>query len=506
VITLPDLPDGTVGKFYHFTIIPQPPDIYNFTLISGSLPPGLNLVTALGELFGTPTTPGAYTFTLRTRGFGQCPGFRTYTMAIHAASSNISAPEVCNSATVTVSLTNNAASAQNATFTSTLSPQLLAIQGACSANVGECAVVNASTLTWSGVLAAGQTATIVYQAQIAAGVMNGAQVCATTTATIGSSSPTDLTACATVNCPAIGPGALPPTTSPPSDQKAGSVLIYNLYTSSTDPNRQNTRINITNIEPTRAAFVHMFFVDGATCGVADSSICLTSNQTASFLVSDLDPGTNGYIVAVAVDKQGCPINFNYLIGDEYVKFTSGHAANLGAEAITAIAAESPSCDRNSTTAVLAFDGVSYSALPHALALDNLGSRLDGNETLLILNRLGGDLATGAATLTSIFGLVFDDAENGLSFSFAPGACQFRSNLANSFPRTAPRFENLIPTGRSGWMKLWAADGTAAMTGAAINFNANTAASATAFNQGHNLHVLTLTTAASFAIPIFPPAC
>jgi hypothetical protein len=304
----------------------------------------------------------------------------------------------------------------------------------------------------------------------------------------------------------IGPGALPQATSPVSDQRAGSVLIYNLYTSSTDSNRQNTRISITNIEPARTAFVHMFFVDGATCSVADSFLCLTPNQTVSFLASDLDPGTTGYIVAVAVDRQGCPVDFNYLIGDEYVKFASGHAANLGAEAITAIAGGLPFCDTNSIQAVLAFDGVSYSVLPHVLALDNIGSRVDGNETLLILNRIGGNLATGAATLTSIFGLLFDDAENALSFSFAPGTCQFRSVLSNSFPRTAPRFDSVIPAGRTGWMKLWVAGGTAAMTGAAINFNANAAASAGAFNQGHNLHVLTTTNAMVYTIPIFPPSC
>jgi len=41
--------------------------------------------------------------------------------------------------------------------------------------------------------------------------------------------------------------------------------------------------------------VHLFFVDGATCSIADSLVCLTPNQTASFLASDIDPGTTGYI-------------------------------------------------------------------------------------------------------------------------------------------------------------------------------------------------------------------
>jgi predicted extracellular nuclease len=403
-------------------------------------------------------------------------------------------------------LTNNSASQTTATATVELPDGLLALKNTCATNVGTCLVVNASTISFTAALAAGQTANVSYQAQIGDQVTTGTQLCANLKASFGGGPETEAPACVTTNCPALGPGLLPSTTSPVNDQRAGSVLIYNIYTSSIDPNRQNTRINLTNTNPSLPAFAHMFFIDGATCSVADSFICLTPNQTATFLVSDLDPGTTGYIVVVAVDRQGCPTNFNYLIGDEYVKFTGGHAANLGAEAITAIAGGRPFCNENSVTATLPFDGVSYSALPHAVALDNIGSRVDGNETILILNRIGGNLATATATLTSIFGLLYDDAENVVSFSFAPGTCQFRNVLTSNLPRTAPRFDTVIPAGRTGWMKLWVADGTSAMTGAMINFNASAGSNPNAFNQGHNLHVLTLTTAASFTMPIFPPAC
>jgi hypothetical protein len=40
----------------------------------------------------------------------------------------------------------------------------------------------------------------------------------------------------------------------------------------------------------------------------------------------------------------------------------------------------------------------------------------------------------------------------------------------------------------------------------LNFNPNAGASAGAFNQGHNLHKLTLTGAASYSIPVFPSGC
>lgn len=163
-------------------------------------------------------------------------------------------------------------------------------------------------------------------------------------------------------------------------------------------------------------------------------LCLTPNQTSSFLASDLDPGTTGYLIAVAVDcVTGCPVNFNCLIGDAYVKLSSGHQANLSAESVSSLIANPAACNENSNSATLNFDGLSYGRLPRALAVDNLGSRVDGNDTLLVINRIGGSLATGASTLTGIFGILYNDQETPLSFSFSPGLCQFRSSLGNSFP-------------------------------------------------------------------------
>src|SRR5262249_16031475 len=118
---------------------------------------------------------------------------------------------------------------------------------------------------------------------------------------------------------AADPGLAYPATSEVSDQKAGSLLFYNYYRSGAAGNAQNSRINITNTNGFSDVFVHLFFVDGSNCSVADSFTCLTSNQTSSFLASDVDPGVSGYIVAIAVDGvEGLPALFNFLIGDEFV--------------------------------------------------------------------------------------------------------------------------------------------------------------------------------------------
>jgi hypothetical protein len=402
------------------------------------------------------------------------------------------------------SATNTSGVSATVVLTATLS-NLVYLPGTASATSAGTISTGVGTITWTGTLGAGQSVIVSYMGQIADNVAPGSLVCSTTTATANSLPVAgQAQGCLSVNCPPVGPGGIFPATSEASDQKAGSLLVYNIYTSSTDPTRQNTRINITNTNMTRPAFVHLFFV-AEGCAVADSYICLTANQTASFLASDLDPGTTGYLVAVAVNPIGCPTSFNYLVGDEYVKFNTGHAANLGAIAFSQIAGGLPACDGNSVTATLNFDGISYNRTPAVLALDNVGSRADGNDTLLILNRIGGNLGIGAASLGSLFGIFYDDAENALSFSVT-GGCQFRSIINNNFPRITPRFETFVPAGRTGWLRIYNQTGAIGMTGSAINFNANAASSAGAFNQGHNLHHLTLNNQMSYIVPVFPPSC
>jgi uncharacterized repeat protein (TIGR01451 family) len=309
----------------------------------------------------------------------------------------------------------------------------------------------------------------------------------------------------------VAPGTDPQSAYPAgtevSDQQAGSILFFPIYTSDAANNGvQNTRISITNISPTDRACVHLFAVDGSTCAVLDAFVCLSQNQTMSYLASDFDPGNNGYLFAVAVDcETGLPAAFNCLIGDEYVKFSSGHAASLGAEAIQALMPFPAGTNAGATSATLRFDGLSYNRLPRVLAADNIPSVTDGNRTMLILNRIGGDFTISGATIGNINGQLFDDAETGYSFTANLSECQFRQMFSNGFPRTFTPFTSIIPTGRSGWMKFWTVEDRA-LLGAMINFNPTTSSNPNAFNQGHNLHKLTLTDRATIVVPIFLPTC
>lgn len=287
-----------------------------------------------------------------------------------------------------------------------------------------------------------------------------------------------------------------------SDQKAGSVLIYNLYASSSvNPLAENTRINLTNTNSTEGTIIHLFFIDGRTCSVADSFVCLSKSQTASILASDVDPDVVGYLIAIAVNGDGLPIKFNYLIGDEYVRLISGHGANLGAEAVAAL--DPPTQATAEMTVTLNFDGTAYNYLPRALAVDSIPSAKDGNDTMLVVNRLGGSLVSGADGIGSIFGIMYDQQEAGYSFNFSPGSCQYRASLSDSFPRTTPRFSNVIPSGNTGWAKFWGTSDKA-LTGAVIN--KVTIPGAGAFGGGHNLHKLTWTRAGSYEIPVFTATC
>jgi hypothetical protein len=307
---------------------------------------------------------------------------------------------------------------------------------------------------------------------------------------------------------AADPGIAFPPASEVSDQKAGSVLIYNYYTSTpASPNLQNTRFNLTNTSTTSASFVHLFFVEGSTCSVSDRYVCLTANQTLTFLASEQDPGTTGYLAAIATDFLGCPQSFNFLIGDEYVKTQAGHQANLGAEAFAALYTGSlPGCDGSSITANVNFDNsaTGYNRAPWVLAVSNIASILDGNNTVLVVNRIGGSLVSGAGSIGSIFGILYDDQEQSHSWN-STGGCQIVRQLTNDFPKTSPRFDQVIPAGQTGWMKFWPT-GNLGVLGAVINRNPNAGTASGAFNGGHNLHKLTLSTSNTYTIPVFPPSC
>jgi hypothetical protein len=291
------------------------------------------------------------------------------------------------------------------------------------------------------------------------------------------------------------PGEAWPERSEAGAGRAGAVLVYPLYASrASAPALENTRFSITNASGAREVVVHLYFVAGDGAGTADAFIHLTPNQTQAFLATDLDPHVSGFLIAVAVDAQtGCPVKFNHLIGDARVKLASGHAAGLGAIAFAAIADNPSACAPGAMTTELRFDGEHYSAAARVLASSHLASPA-WPSSLLVIDRLGGDLATGGAAIGRVTGTLFDDLERSASFTFHAGVRQLRVMLSSSFPRTAPRTIELIPAERAGWLKLWAAD-DAALVGALLRREEA---------AGRLLHHLALTPTAVLTVPISTP--
>jgi hypothetical protein len=310
---------------------------------------------------------------------------------------------------------------------------------------------------------------------------------------------------------AADPGDVFPAASEVNDQKAGSILAYAVYTSSTaNPAAQNTVMSITNTSSTSAAFVHLFFIANS-CSVADRNICLTASQTATIDAFTEDPGITGYLIAVAVEGvNGCPVSHNFLIGDEYVKFNDGYFGSLGAEAFAALyQGVLPGCDANSVFALLLFNGVQnfgYNKAPRVVAVSSLGSRLDQTSHRVIANSLRGDLFVSLGDLQTIFGIVFDESEQTYSWTLSAG-CQLNGVLGDAnFPRTTPRFERIIPANATGWIKFWATATDRAIWGAVFTRNPNAATDQNAFNGARTLHKLTLAATTTLTMPVFPPSC
>ena len=321
------------------------------------------------------------------------------------------------------------------------------------------------------------------------------------------------------------------TPSIPSDMKQGSLLFYNIYTSTIGDASQNTRLNLTNTNPTKSVNVHLFFVRNYDCTIADTYVCLTANQTFSFLASEYDPGETGFIFGVATDDNGCPINFNYLIGDLYTKSyfgtTNYFQANLGAVAFAAqniwdganYVAWQPgtrallfNSDMLCAIAFGLYHDVTNPAICHALydkvpcqlAVDNIQSEADGNTTLLILHSMQGK-PEQAGSIGIIMGQVFDDNEKGYSYQATSTGCLWTKVINKAFIRVPTGIDKVISKGHTGWMYFQSPNGGTTgvpdlgLLGATIVSNGRY----DAFNGGHNLHMTRFKDNRGFAIPVFP---
>jgi hypothetical protein len=77
------LPNGTAGSPYNQSVTASGgAGTYNYSVSSGSLPPGLALDPTTGSLSGRPAMPGTYDFSITATDGSFCPGRRDYSLVI----------------------------------------------------------------------------------------------------------------------------------------------------------------------------------------------------------------------------------------------------------------------------------------------------------------------------------------------------------------------------------------------------------------------------------------
>lgn len=273
-----------------------------------------------------------------------------------------------------------------------------------------------------------------------------------------------------------------------SDIKPGSVLFFNRYTSNpNNPQLGDTQINITNVSQNQAIDIHLFFVDGATCSIADAFVSLTPNQTAALLMSDVDPGVQGYLVAVAVN--GGPTQFNHLIGNAYIRESDGRTAILQA---ISIAKRSPGtvAPNGDGTASLVFNDAEYERLPNQLAVSSFNSQTQDSTNLAIYSP-SSNLMLGNVETVSVFALLYNDAEVAISSSFTVRCYRYES-LLSLFNRGVG-INRHVPAGRTGWIRLSSA--ARPLLGSVITRGP-------VFQGGYNLHALSLLSSHTILVPSF----
>jgi hypothetical protein len=276
------------------------------------------------------------------------------------------------------------------------------------------------------------------------------------------------------------------------DQKPGSVLFYNRYSSSpTNTLREDTALSLTNTHPTDTANIRLFFVSGATCQTEESTLCLRPRQSVSLLASDIDPGSRGYVIAIACDAAGQPTQFNWLVGNAVVKQpnTGGsYSATLSALAVAKRTGGAVSATGGN--AEMFFDDAMYDRLPGQLMIDNVPSQGGLNASAITFYRPLADLASGSSNATvQVSG--WSDAQGDVvnSSGNVSTACYGEVNV--SALRLSPiQISQLIPAGTNAWFALSTAD-LQPLLGAQFNagpFSSGSTARALVFSAEYRIRV------------------
>jgi hypothetical protein len=288
------------------------------------------------------------------------------------------------------------------------------------------------------------------------------------------------------------------------EQKAGSVLFFNHYNSNpSNADAVNTLFSLTNTNPGAGANVRLFFVDVANCQTHRIDICLAARQTSSFKASDLDPGTKGYLVAVAIDSAGHPVKFNWLIGQALIRQTSARGPYSAALNAVIVAKRTEGAVPNvGGVAELVFNDEMYDRLPAQIAFDNVPSQASSlNATKLVYYRPLSDLAAGTASPASVQLTGWGSSPNATTtFNSQNLSCNYGEVLVRSL-RPTGSVDALIPAETTGWIAASVADQLPLL---GVQFNAGSFAGA--FSSGANARPLKFSLEYRIRVPVAALSC
>jgi len=94
--TTTSLPNAEAGVSYNQTLEVSPTGSYSFSLVTGSLPPGLSLNPATGQLSGTATATGSYSFTVQAQGRDGCGATQAFTLGVTCPTLTVSPASLPN--------------------------------------------------------------------------------------------------------------------------------------------------------------------------------------------------------------------------------------------------------------------------------------------------------------------------------------------------------------------------------------------------------------------------
>lgn len=227
-----------------------------------------------------------------------------------------------------------------------------------------------------------------------------------------------------------------------SSSKAGTILFFHAYTSDTSQvDKVNTIINLTNTNPVDAATLRLIAVHD--CTTDEKFINLAANQSRSLLASKEFPDSTGYLIAMVVNSTGAPTQFNWIVGSATVRDWQNYEGSYNAFAVAKRTAGAAS--GNGKTFDLKFDGQQFDQLPQTIALDNLQSVNAEFSLYSLQTRLGDPSSFNDFTLKAT---VYDQAGKDYP-STIPGLACGLIDIADSV-WSNQALAKFIKPGNPGW--------------------------------------------------------